>query len=146
MFRFVITPDNPEFEQFELTASMRDVVFWERTHKGRALAQITQEGRTATILFELAYSACRRQQRLPRELTEVQFMEQFEVNVAEEPKPQPLDPADVPPPATDDGQDNDPFDGFASGRAAVSRKYVEEWPPQTVMPEDVPTDPTRQGR
>lgn len=82
MFELRITPDETG-EAFDVNAGMRDVVIWERTHRGRSLAQIGDGNLTATMVFELAFSACRRQQRIPRELTEEQFFESYEVEVEE---------------------------------------------------------------
>lgn len=78
MFEFRIVPDDGE--AFDLTAGMRDLVMWEKTHRGRALAQVG-DGLSASMVYEIAFSACRRQQVLPRDLTEPEFIAGYEVDV-----------------------------------------------------------------
>lgn len=79
MFDLIVTPDDGE--PIELEAGMRDVRMWEKTHRGRALATHLGENMKAEYLFELAYSACRRQQLIPPELTEEQFVETYEIDL-----------------------------------------------------------------
>lgn len=116
MFEFRVVPD--EGEAFDLTAGMRDLVMWEKTHKGRGLAQVG-DGLTASMIYEIAFSACRRQQLLPRELAEADFVAGYEVDVetaqekaarlrAEELKRR-IDEGTVPPDATVDELDDEPL-------------------------------------
>lgn len=82
MFNLRLTPDDGE--TFDVEAGMRDVVMWEKTHRGRSLAALAGEGLSATMIYELAYSACRRQQLLPRDLPESLFVERYEIEVEED--------------------------------------------------------------
>jgi hypothetical protein len=80
MFELRIHPDGAE--PFDVTAGMRDVRQWEKTHRGRGLGQLqSKDGISATILFEIAYTACRRQSRIPAGLTEDEFADTFEIDV-----------------------------------------------------------------
>jgi hypothetical protein len=54
VFTFDVTPD--EGELYRVTATSRDVVHWERTGKGRSLAQIGENARM-TDLVDIAYIA-----------------------------------------------------------------------------------------
>lgn len=83
MFEFTVTPDGGE--SFELVAGMRDLRMWERTHKGRVFGQIANaEGMSATALYEIAYSACRRQQLIPADVTEEQFADRYELDLIDD--------------------------------------------------------------
>lgn len=80
MFKFTVTPDAEGAEPFELDATMRDLRVWEKTHHKRSLGQATDGAAiSATMLFEIAYSACVRQRKIPAGLTEEQFAEQYEI-------------------------------------------------------------------
>ena len=80
MFELMIQPDDGE--PFEVSAGMRDVRLWEKTHPKRGLGQLQDgAGISAVLLFEIAYSACRRQKRIPAELTEDEFCEAYEIDV-----------------------------------------------------------------
>lgn len=82
MFNLRITPDGGE--TVDVSAGMRDVVMWEKTHRGRSLAELGAGGLTAGMVYELTYAACRRQQLIPRELTEAQFNESYEIEVEDD--------------------------------------------------------------
>lgn len=80
MFELRVTPDGGE--AFDLSAGMRDVRMWEKTHKGRGMGMLREaEGVSATLLFEIAYSACRRQKLIPDGMTEDEFTEMYEVDI-----------------------------------------------------------------
>lgn len=81
MFDMIVTPDDGE--PIEIEANMRDVRMWEKTHRGRALASHLGENMKAEYLFELAFSACRRQRLIPAELTEESFIETHEIELEE---------------------------------------------------------------
>jgi hypothetical protein len=80
MFELRLTPDSTG-ETFDVSAGMRDVVMWEKTHRGRSLAQIGEGNLSAVMIYELAFAACRRQQLIPRELTEQEFNDTYEIDV-----------------------------------------------------------------
>lgn len=80
MFEFLLQPDAGE--PVEMTAGMRDVRLWEKTHPKRSMGQLQDgAGISATILFEVAYSAAKRQGRIPAGMTEDEFVEQYEIDV-----------------------------------------------------------------
>ena len=145
MFDFTITPDGGE--PFEMTAGMRDIVIWERTHKGRAFAQLGDGGMSATMLYEIAYSACRRQQLVPRELTEAQFVGTYDISLGDEPEED--EPTVEAPPPVDGEQGpvgDDPFAPFDAFGTATGRATVEQAPPQHAADEQgQAADPTRSG-
>jgi hypothetical protein len=151
MFDFKITPD--EGDTFELTAGMRDIVMWERTHKGRAFAQLGDGGMSATMLYEIAYSACRRQGLVPREISEQQFIASYEIELGED---EPAAEPEAPPTPDDEDDDSDPmidpFDGFAIGSpAGAARRHAAaelRADPEDTHPDDrdeAAPDPTRSG-
>lgn len=94
MFDFTVTPDGGD--PITVAAGMRDVVLWEKTHKGRALAQIGDATKlSASIIYELAYSACRRQRLLPDGTTEAAFCENYDIEFdVPEPEPDAADEQD----------------------------------------------------
>jgi hypothetical protein len=74
MFELRIQPDGAE--PFDVSAGMRDVRLWEKTHRGRSMGQLqSADGVSATVLFEVAYTACKRQGAIPAGLTEDEFCE-----------------------------------------------------------------------
>jgi len=79
MFEILVQPDG--LDSFELSAGLRDIRLWEKTHAKRSMGQL-QDGAaiSATILFEVAYSACRRQGLIP-DITEDVFCESYEIEV-----------------------------------------------------------------
>ena len=83
MFNMRITPDSTG-EPFDLSAGMRDIVVWEKTHRGRSLAQIGDGNLTGGMVYELAYSACRRQGKVPDGLTEAEFLADFDIDVEDD--------------------------------------------------------------
>lgn len=58
MFTFTVKPDSAE--EFEVTATSRDVVRWEKTGKGRSLGRFS-DNPTMTDLYSLAHGAALRQ-------------------------------------------------------------------------------------
>lgn len=80
MFQFRVTPDNGE--PFDVTAGMRDVRWWEKTHRGRSMGMLqSAAGVSAGVLFEIAYSAARRQGFVPDTMTGDAFADAFEIDV-----------------------------------------------------------------
>lgn len=132
MFDLRIAPDDGE--PFDVKAGMRDVVMWEKTHRGRSLSQLGDGGLSAGMVYELAFSACQRQQLIPREMTEKQFTDTHEIDVetpeqsaarqrAEDLKARILagvvEPPTVAGVLTDEPDEPDePFDGFTPHHAA----------------------------
>lgn len=78
LFDMRLTPDSTG-ETFDVAAGMRDVRIWEKTHRGRAYAQLAEP--TATALYEIAFGACRRQRLIPDALTEAEFIETYELDL-----------------------------------------------------------------
>lgn len=65
MFEFKVVPDDPDVEPFEITAGMRDLRLWEKAFPKRVMGMLGDKGTmSATIMFELAFIACRRQGKL----------------------------------------------------------------------------------
>jgi hypothetical protein len=58
MFRFKVRPDDGE--EFEVTATTRDIAKWERTTKGASFAGL-QNDMKVTDLYRVAYHAVNRQ-------------------------------------------------------------------------------------
>lgn len=82
-FRFKIMPDSGD--EFEVAAGMRDIRLWEKLHKGRSLGMFSDPVKmSATLLFELAYSACKRQSKLPGTMTGDQFADAYDIEMLEE--------------------------------------------------------------
>jgi len=80
MFNFRLTPDDGE--TIDVVASMRDVRMWEKTHKGRSLGQLSDgAGISATILYELGFTAAKRGQSIPSGLTEDDFADRYDLEV-----------------------------------------------------------------
>lgn len=85
MFDFKIIPDMPGAEPFQVTAGMRDIRLWEKTHPKRSVGQLSDAANlSATILFELANAACRRQGLLVDNLTDDQFADAYEIDLLED--------------------------------------------------------------
>ncbi|HYD28882.1 hypothetical protein [Brevundimonas sp.] len=83
MFEFRILPDGGE--PFEITASMRDLRMWEKTHRGRSMGVLSDRSSlSATILFEIAYAACRRQGKIHNDMTGDVFAETHDFELGEE--------------------------------------------------------------
>lgn len=87
MFDFVVTPDGGE--PYQIKAGPRDVLAWEKAHKGASLRALMEEARMGQ-LYQLAYYASKRQGKYTGTLTE------FE------------DTCDVDSPEPDDEGDADP--------------------------------------
>lgn len=80
MFEFLIKPDDGE--PFEISAGLRDIRMWEKTHPKRSMGQLQDgAGISAIILFEVAYAALRRQGRLPEGLSEDAFAALYDIEV-----------------------------------------------------------------
>lgn len=58
MFLFKVTPDGGE--TFEVKASTRDVLMWEKTGRDRSLTGLTEKLHVADM-YEIAYLAAKRQ-------------------------------------------------------------------------------------
>lgn len=83
MFEFRILPDGGK--PFEISATMRDLRMWEKTHRGRSMGMLSDRSAvSATILFEIAYSACRRQGVIDSQMTGDTFAETFDFELGEE--------------------------------------------------------------
>jgi hypothetical protein len=60
MFKMRVVPD--QGDPFDITATLRDLVWWEKAFRGRSLGMLGDKGKlSATIMYEIGYSACRRQ-------------------------------------------------------------------------------------
>jgi hypothetical protein len=83
MFELRVTPDGGE--TIDISAGMRDVRMWEKTHKGRSMGMLRDaDGVSAGLLFEIAYASMRRQGLLPDGLTEEEFTETYELDIEDE--------------------------------------------------------------
>jgi len=118
MFEMIITPDDGG-EPIEIEAGMRDVRIWEKMHRGRALATHLGEGMKAEYVFELAYSACRRQGKIADGVTEEQFIDTHELDL--------LEPGDI----------------AKRRRALALKQQIVEAPELTAEADEA--DPTRPG-
>lgn len=58
MIEYTIYPDNGE--PYDVSCKSRDVLQWERTHKGASMKRLAEDGRM-TDMTALAYVACKRQ-------------------------------------------------------------------------------------
>lgn len=88
MIDFTVTPDDGD--PYELTATMRDVRRWEKTHKGKRLAQLKEP--SADDLYEVAYIAAQRQGKVAG-VTFDEFADSCDVEVpADEDGPDPTQP------------------------------------------------------
>lgn len=89
MFEFKIIPDDPECEPFEITAGMRDLRLWEKAFPKRSMGMLGDSATmSASIMFELAFIACRRQRKLSDSMSVVRgpdgvelFAEEFEIEL-----------------------------------------------------------------
>lgn len=87
MFEFTVIPDNGD--EFKIEAGMRDLRMWEKTHKGRGMGSLGDKSTlTATIMFEIAYAACKRQGKIPAGLTGDEFAEQYEIDIEDDDEPE----------------------------------------------------------
>jgi hypothetical protein len=79
-FRFRVEPDDGD--TFEVGAGMRDTRLWEKLHRNRSLGMLSDPASmSATVLFELAYSACRRQGMVPVAMTVDQFVDAYDIEM-----------------------------------------------------------------
>lgn len=83
MIKLKIIPDNGT--PYEVDATSRDIVAWERTHKGARFADL-ENGRLAD-LFALAYFAAKRVGRFSG--TEAEFMESVDIEPVADEDPTP---------------------------------------------------------
>lgn len=60
MITFTLTPDDGE--EFEVTATSRDVYMWERVYQGKSLGQL-KANLLMGDLYALAHLACKRQRQ-----------------------------------------------------------------------------------
>lgn len=92
MFEFKIIPDEPDAEPFEITAGMRDIRAWEKAFPKRSMGMMSDAATmSATVMFELAYIASKRQGKLPDSLCAVraadgveQFVEAYDIALADD--------------------------------------------------------------
>jgi hypothetical protein len=85
MFKMTIQPDQDGVEPFEIDAKLRDLVWWEKAFKGRSLGMLSNEGKvSATIMFEIGYSACRRQGVLDATVTLEQFINTHDIELEDD--------------------------------------------------------------
>jgi hypothetical protein len=106
-FEFEIIPDDQTIEPFRVEAGMRDLRMWEKLHRGRGLGLLGDKSSiTATIMFEIAYSAARRQGKIPNTMTGDLFADTHELNILDD-EPVPAPPA----PDVEAGEDVDPAAG-----------------------------------
>lgn len=66
MITVTVVPDDGK--PYDLTATMRDLVLWEKTHKGKRMAQLSEPA--ATDLYEIAHVAAKRQGKFDGTLAE----------------------------------------------------------------------------
>lgn len=98
IFEFTVTPDADGAEPFTVKTGMRDIRAWEKTHRGRSMGQLSDNaGMSATILFELAATSCRRQGIVSGTMSDDDFVEQFDIDFSEDEQggseaPEPGDP------------------------------------------------------
>lgn len=78
MFTFNVKPD--EGDEFEVEATSRDVVMWEKTGKGRSLSKVANDP-NMTALYELAHLASRRTKQFDGSLDE--FIASVDIDVQE---------------------------------------------------------------
>ncbi len=80
MFDMRVIPDGGE--PFDISAGMRDVRLWEKTHAKRSLGMLRDEGGvSATVLYEIAFTACRRSGSIPADMTEDVFADSYEIDI-----------------------------------------------------------------
>lgn len=85
MFKMTIIPDGDGIEPFEIDAKLRDLVWWEKAFKGRSLGMLSNEGKvSATIMFEIGYSACRRQGIIDATVTLDAFLAGYDIELDED--------------------------------------------------------------
>lgn len=87
MFEFKVRPDHAE--PYEVTATSRDVLVWERTTKGRTLQALA--GDPAMVdMYKIAFLASQRQGMFHG--TQQEFEAQCEIDFEDEPEPDPTQP------------------------------------------------------
>lgn len=93
MFSFTVKPD--EGEEYELTATSRDIYFWEKTHKDASFDNF-REATNMVELYEVAHVAARRQGKTDLSLDE--FVNTCDLAFEEEEEPDPTRdvPSDTP--------------------------------------------------
>lgn len=93
MIEFTIAPDDGD--PYEVTATARDVLLWEKTTKGRSFAALMDDVRM-TDMYALAHAASRRQRLFTGTLAEFERDCELEFEEAEEPDPTQPDLSDEP--------------------------------------------------
>lgn len=88
MIEFTVVPDNGD--QYQLTAGSRDIVLWEKAHRGASFSQI-KDNLTMTALYQIAHVAARRQGTFTGTLDE--FEQQNELVFTDSDEPDPTQPA-----------------------------------------------------
>lgn len=80
--RFVsdVVPDG-DAPEFRVVAGPREVALWERTGKGRSLGKLESDP-SMTALYEIAYTACKRQGLVSCSLAE--FLDGYDVHPVNE--------------------------------------------------------------
>lgn len=84
MFEFKITPEHGD--SFEVTATSRDVLVWEKTTKGRTMKSL-RDDLAINDLYKIAHLASKRQQLFTGTLQE--FEETCDLDFEEEEEPDP---------------------------------------------------------
>jgi hypothetical protein len=88
LFDFKITPDDGE--SFEVKATTRDVLKWERTTKGAKFSDIA-DGMKITDMYKIAWLASGRQNLFNGTLAD--FEDSVDLEFEEEEEPDPTQPA-----------------------------------------------------
>lgn len=88
MFEFEIVSDLTG-ETTAVAAGMRDVRMWEKTFPRRSFGQLTDKSNfSATVMYEIAFTAARRRGVVDGGLTLEQFVERYDLAVTgDEPEP-----------------------------------------------------------
>lgn len=79
MFLFKLTPDGGD--TFEVRATTRDVLVWEKTAKGRSLTSLMNDLKVSDM-YEIAYVAAKRQGHW--DSTRAEFEERMDLDFEEE--------------------------------------------------------------
>jgi hypothetical protein len=89
VFTFTLTPDDGE--PFQVKATSRDVLVWERTTKGASLSSLLENRRMAD-LYRIAHAAGRRTGMVTVEAAEFERTHDLEMVDDDEPDPTPPAP------------------------------------------------------
>ena len=90
MFTITVKPDGQD--PFDVTASTRDVLQWEKVGKDNSLTKL-QNNPSVSDMYSIAHFACKRQQRFTGSLQDFEASVDidFETEEDEEPDPTPGD-------------------------------------------------------